>query len=631
MLTRHAILAFLLCLGACACWAADLQTTAFLATPTPRAGELLAPRAVLVEPTTRRCYVLDTGAGRVAALATDGTQVGSWSLTSLGCEANAAWPVDPLLPLPALAAGGKTVYLLTVDRPNRQCALAPIDGPGKARTVTLPEGATYGAVALDPAGHLLVAYIRVTEGKAELTLAHEGTDGAVTPLATLADPCSGQAKFLSLTGITVAADGRLAIGIAQAGEAAYSFVRSWLVQGQLREDTLPEGLQTTLRFSLLDGRGKPLDRFRASTVLAGRAGYPSKPCVPLFTTLAFGPQDTVISGGHSLDPFLRVYTADGRVQFAQPRQAIGGQHLATVADDERVELYALTANGGYLERLAPDGSLRGMLGCPLPYDLSAPVAVAADTRSVYVLTRPKSGWRLLRFAPDGRFLWGQVIAPGCAGLEHAQPFLTIPGPDSVLIGWRQPKAVGLSWVDRVMEDGTPGIPLWPEMAPVITPATGPVCPTPLLTGGDGRVYVVRETPPGARLEAYSVTGAFLQQFPPALQGITTVGDDGTLAWARPDDQGLVLARYSPQGAERSWKRLPRAPQDGAFLVARADGLWGWLSATQSLFRLDADLALAGESSLLTPEGTKIDSVLAIAGDGAGRLYLARPGHVYVVE
>ncbi|MHB9025135.1 MAG: NHL repeat-containing protein [Armatimonadota bacterium] len=609
--------------------AGELSATVFVQTPKPAPGDLLDPCALALDAARGRCYVADSGLRRVIALTLDGAPAGVWPLPAGWSHGIEDSPSEPLLPLRMLAVAGKTVYLLKLDRNERRVELTPVDGPGGGRSVTLPESATYGAVALDAAGRVLIATLQLTKGRAVLLLSRETAGGDFEQVGSLYHPCDGETTHLSLTGFTVAPDGRVAIGIAQT--AADSFVHSWLVQGTMSGAVLDSPLVTTHHFALFDQRGKVLDRFRAAVELAGTRGYPAKPCVPLFTTLACGPEGVVISGGHALDPFFRVYGRGNSLLRSLPRQAGGAQPIASVPAAGSVRLFAASPTGRVRE-LALDGRLVGSIGNPFSADLRAPVSLAADPRSVYVALRRRQGFALARFAADGTFLWQQPLLPP-TGLEGARPYLAVPSSDRVLIGWRLPDAAGVGWVETVLEDGMPGLPLWKD--PVTTAEGAGDAPAPLLVAGSGSVYVFRQlsAKDGARLQAFSSTGTFLQQFPPEIQGITAVAaETGYLAWAHTDAAGMLIEMFTPQGSKRGWKRVPRPAKPQATLTpVLAGAWWGWLSATRSLLKLDETFTVVDEVTLLDPAGTRLGNPLALAGNRRHRRYLAVPDRILAVE
>lgn len=628
---RPVVFSLLLAFAGAVAWAEAFTAVPLVQTPPAGPADLALPRALLADPVTQRCYVLDSKLARVLAFTPQGTPTATWDLTKTRWEALGVIPADPLLPIPALAAAGKTIYLIGVQREERQVTLIALDGPGETRTIALPKGATYGAVTVDAAGRLLVAYLQVANNACSLLLGRETAAGEVDTLATLNDPCGGQLGKLNLTGFTVAPDGRLAIGLAQTGDAAYSFVRSWLVQGTLKSGALTGELHTTHHNSLLDGRGKLLDRFRAAVELAGSEGYPAKPCVPIFTSLAFGDNGEIISGGHSTDPFLRRYAQDGGLLLSLPHQGIGGQHVAVLPVGKELRLYAADAAGGRVHAYTPDGRTLGGFGTPFAYDLREIQTLAANTRGVYALTREWGDYRLLRFTPTGELCWTRPVNPP-TGMEKATPYVVAPGLDCVLIGWRQPATAGIGWVEMVMADGTPGLPLWDKPITHTGGFTGRPEPTPMVTGQNGSVYILAETVDGTRLQSFSPTGTRLLQFP-EMQGITAVAMDGTLAWARRQGDELVLALFTPQGKFRGTKRIPRPSTDDAQLwPVHAQGQWGWFTATGSLLKLDETLTVTDEATIVMGEDeTPVSRPLAIAGDGQRRIYLALRDGLYVVE
>ena len=627
MYVRSIIFVCLLTLAAFA-QAKELPTALFSRTPDAGPVDIAAPRALAVDSAANRCFVLDSGLNRVIALTPDGESMAVWPLAAKNIDLSRALPPDPLLPTPALAYAQNTLYLLSPDRQQGLLDIAVIDGPGTARTVRLPEHANYGAFTLDADGRTLGAYLQVTDGKLELVLAREINAGTLTTVGTLPDPCEGIVKNLDITGFAAAPDGRVAIGIAQSGDPAYSFTRSWLVEGTALDTAVTEKLHLTHRVTLLDQRGKLQERYRPLAAMAGSAGYPAKPCVHLFTSLALGPDGLLVSGGYTADPFLRIYDKDGRLLRTLPWQATGGQHVAILADKWRPRIFALDGDGARVQEVALDGRILGGFGRPLPYDLTQVLALTADNKNVYAAARWNERLHLLRFTAEGRFVWAIQIDPP-RGMAKAQPFLTMPSNDRVLIGWRQPQTAGLGWVDTVMEDGTAGMPLWTQ--PYTSQGTAKtLCPTPLLADR-GRTYVLREQKDGTALQAMAITGTFLMQYPAAIQGISFVDTQQNLAWAHADADGLIIGRFTPQGADHGWKRVPRATPDAELLPVSAGEYWGWLSTTHSLVQLDETMTVTDEAVLTTPDAHPIDGILAITGDHAQHIYLALPDRLLVID
>ena len=171
----------------------------------------------------------------------------------------------------------------------------------------------------------------------------------------------------------------------------------------------------------------------------------------------------------------------------------------------------------------------------------------------------------------------------------------------MLVGWRQPGASGLGRVDTVLEDGLPGLPLWKEPMPTFKVVATP-CPTPLITGNNGNVYLLRETADGPRLQGWSSTGAFLQQFPPELAGVTAVTRDNTLWWAHFKGNSLGLSSYSAAGKVLlDWKLVPRPAKDAVLTLLYAGGWYGWLTSTDSLLCFDDTITLTSEATVLTAD------------------------------
>ncbi len=608
--------------------AGEMHTTLFAENPEPAAGELRQPRNLAIDAVSGRRYVLDSALRRLVAFDAQGTPLGATPLDELGIAAAEALPADPLLPIPALATTNDGAALLTLDRPTRALTITPL--AGQRRTVTLPDYATNGAAALDGAGRVVVAALRAAGNSLELVLAREGADGFTEAgiLDVLKDPCDGQTKHLALTGFTLRRDGQLAIGIAQGGVAAYSFVRSWLVQGTVQGGGLLEALRTTHHMTLLDSRGKPLDRYRPMIEQAGRNGYPAKPCVPLFTALARAGDGLVLSGGHTLDPFLRVYRGDGALQASYPRQAVGGQSLAVLPRETGTRIFVTNTAAGRVDEVARDGRLLGSFGTPLAYDLSAPLALAADDDGVYAVTRAGAGPRLLRFTAEGALAWSQPLAPP-RGMEKAHPHLAALGNERVFIGWRQPDADGIGMVETVMADGTRGLPLWAEPWTGAVATVNPLCPTPLVSSRNGRLYVLREMKGGVRVQAFSPAGVLLQSFPAEVKGISAVLADSALGWLHPADNGIILTIYSPQGVQTGWKRV--RPEPGDLLVSHTRTPWGWQGTSSTLLRLDDTLTIVEDLTLLAPNGERITTLAAFCGDRNARLYFAVENRIFVGE
>lgn len=628
MIARLFTLLLLLMLASLSTLAGEVTADIFAKTPEAVQGEFGTPRSIVADPATGRFFVLDSGQARVMAMTFDGQQTGSWSLRALGAQT--PLPADPLLPMPSLAVAGDTVYFLNFDRAEQRVELVTLDGPGDPRTVYLPEKATNGAVTLDNASHVLAAYISVTGGEVSLVLAREGVNGKVNTIDTLSDPCEGQEKDLVLTGFAVSPNGQFAVGIAQSGSAAYSFVRSWLIQGTLRDGAIRKSMEVTHRFSLLDSLGHVQERFRSAVTLAGRYGYPAKACVPLFTALVLGPDGTVISGGHTLDPFLRIYDKEEALLRSVPRQSVvGGQHLAILPGKDGARLFGTAPAQHRIQEYSMDGRIVGGFGSEAPYNLAQPVSIAASPDSVYVAVRGNTGYQLVCFSGSGRYCWMQPLAPP-AKLAQAQPLLTATSGDRVLIGWRLPRASGIAWVETVMEDGTPGLPLWSDPVTTINKSTYGQSPSPLITGQDGRVYVLRETKEGLRLYAFSATGAFLLNFPTTMQGITIATETGSLAWAHPDGDGMIIVPYTAQGVAQGWKRVPRPARNARLLPVPAGSIWGWLTSTNSLLKLDANLTVVDEATVIAPDGQTVESPAAVTSDGEGKIYFAFPNHILVV-
>jgi len=267
----------------------------------------------------------------------------------------------------------------------------------------------------------------------------------------------------------------------------------------------------------------------------------------------------------------------------------------------------------------------GGFGRPAAYTLDELAALAADRESVYAAARWNGGLHLVRFTADGQFRWARDIAPP-PGMADAQVFLTAPAGDRVMIGWRRPAATGLGWVDTLLDDGTPGLPLW-DAPSAATTRGADACPTPLITGDNGCVYLLRETADGLQAQAMSMTGAFMRRLPAGIRGMSAVDKEGYLAWAHHDGDHLVISRFTPQGGGFSVKRVPRPAQNAALCLASAGGWWGRLSGADTLLRFDETMNLIDEAAVQTPDGKPLDQITALAGDRNDHLYLATPGKI----
>jgi len=610
----------LLAMCAAVALAKSLPSDIFASTPAPGQMELMSPCALAVNAAGTRCYVLDSGLRRLLAATPDGQFVSAKALPDKAEPAAAT-----------LAATRDAVYLLQVDDDAGKLSLLPLDGPGKGRVLALPDGAGGGAFTLDAAGRVLAAYLSLADGKLELLLARENAENELETIAAQRDPCEGQWKYLTITGLTTAPDGRVAIGIAQAGDPNFSYVRSWLLEAKLQDATPVRELRIAARDSLVDSRGKVKDRYKGMVEMAGHAGYPAKPCVPLFAAPALTP-DGLVTGGQAADPFLRCYARDGDqydLQSALPHPAPGAQSVAVAADKKGARIFALTTAGARVEELSPDGRVIGGFGRPIAYSLADPAAVAADGESVYVAARWNESLHLVRFSADGRFRWVRDIAPP-SGMAGAQAFLTVPTGDRVLIGWRRPETAGLGWVDTMMDDGTPGLPLWDDPAPETTQGLE-TCPTPLITGDNGSVYLLRETKGGLQVQAVSLTGATTLRLPATVQGLTAVSKDGSLAWAHHDGDNLVISLINSDGGEFRVKRFPRPAKGAVLRLASAGGCWGWLSNADTLLQFDETMSLIDESAVVTPDGKPVTGITALAGVRGACLYLALPDKILVLK
>jgi hypothetical protein len=630
MIARLSLVLYLTALALTVALAKDLPSTLFAETPPPAAGELLAPCAILADQATGRLIILDSGLQRITAMTPAGAATATWPFADLGVARPAELAKVALLPSSSLQRTSDTLYLLAVDRPARKAQLVALEGQGENRTVALPNANLDGAFALDPTGHLLAARLRIVPGNVTLYIDREGDDGALTPCASLDHVAGDEWEGVSLTGLTVAGDGRIALGLAQTGDTTkYSYVRAWLAQGELLGNAVLEDLQITHQETLIDADGNLLDRYRAAKALAGKLGYPVKPCVPLFTSLAFVSDEAIISGGCPADPFLRTYGRAGELQHSLPRAAQGGQQVAVLLEQGGPRIFTVSPEGGRVEEYTLDGRFVCAFGRPAAFSLAEVVALAAATDGVYAAARWASGYYVVRFDAEGSFLWAQPIAPP-RGMATARPWLCAPAGDAVYIGWRVAGATGVGYVDTLTADGLPGRPLWDT--PVISGhgAQPPLAP-PLVVGRNGRLYVVREMTNGPRVYVFSATGTWLQTLPTGVKQVSLVGADSTLALFRPDRDGTMAADlYNAAGENTGWKTTHRDGAGGMLIPALTQTAWGWLSTTHTLLHFDETFTVVSEDNVMDPGGDRLLEPTAVCGDGAGRLYFAMPGMILTV-
>ena len=165
--------------------------------------------------------------------------------------------------------------------------------------------------------------------------------------------------------------------------------------------------------SLLDLHGNISERYRVYAEKAGRDGFPAKPCVPLFTALCYGPGELIISGGHPLDPFLRIYDVAGHLLHSLPWHGFGGQQVAAVPAEAGGQIFAALPENGCVVHLSPDGQMLGLFGRPLPYDLAHISSLTAHEHSgsVYAITHDNNLFRLLHFTTVRRFPLGAAPHP----------------------------------------------------------------------------------------------------------------------------------------------------------------------------------------------------------------------------
>lgn len=616
------LIAIALLLAVCA-QATPLTSRLFASARPPALGELLTGRAVAITPANGRVYVLDRGLRRVVAFSRAGVPVGAWTWEALRLDAPEV-PTSPLLPQPALAGVGATAWVLNLDRTTRTLDVIPVDTAGTRRTVTLPDDAQDSAVTLDAQGRVLAVYLATRGTRRAVIVARETETGFAT-VTTETSLWDAQATDLTLTGLAVALDGAVAIGIAQGGDARCAFQRSWLLQGKITGAAMPGGLRMTQKHVLYDAQGKLIDRYAVPVRLAQM----EKPCVPLFTALAHGPGGTIIAGGHPADPYLRVLDNDG-IRLAIPASVSGGQSVAAWPG-ETGEIAALAPSGDCVQIYDGTGRLMGRIGTGFPGSLAELVAMAADKTGVYAAVRHGEGYRLLHYRADGSLCWARdLFAP--LSMRNAQPVLAALGADRVIIGWQEAGAAGLGWATTMMADGSPGLPLWRDVQIARTIPGDAPHGTLLAEGGDGVLYLCRITEAGRVIQSFTAAGAYKMTYPASLGGVSLVAENGEIAWARTLNERLVMVRYTAKGIERGIKHTHRPATNAELWQARTRAAaWGWLTSTQSLLRFDETMTVIGEDEIVDPDGKRVLHPIAVTGDGNDTVYLAEPGRILAVE
>jgi hypothetical protein len=585
--------------------------------------------------------VLDAGLSRVLAFSPTGEAMSVWPLDTFDMDPAALRGVDDFTPLPLLAGYPAGLAFIYPARDGRRVVIASLAGDGRERAIALTDTQRNGGLALDVDGRLVSVALRAAAGRLFLVVDRESDTGEMRNIALVPNPCGDAVANITLTGFAIAPNGRVAAGLAQTGTPGKCrYDASWLVEGELRDGTFATALAATHQLRLFEKDGSLAPRYRAQK----GATYPVPPCIPLFTALAFA-DDAVVTGGHPADPFLRAYGTEG-LRWSVPHPSTGGQAMAAIPaipDKFGTRLVATTPSG-CLDIYTVNGRLTDMFGQPASHSLANTIALAADANSVYAATRAHDGYRLVRFAADGRVVWSRPIVPP-AQMSRAMPSLCAPTGDCVWIGWRQPDTLGLGWVDVVMEDGVAADPLWktPFVAIRAAPDT-PQPPAPMLRGADGKAYVLREMDEGTRLLAFSATGPWVRSLPALdpkpdplvdkpvpplarlMAPLAAVTADGSCMVPQPNDRvvggPMGIATYAPDGARTGWRRIFR-PSDGAtFTPISATAPWGWLDTTQTLLKLGLDGSVLDERDLRAPTGDRIDTPMALAGNGHGHIYVA---------
>ena len=597
-------------------YARDFTAVPFAATPAnPSLRTMMSPRCIIYKAANKQLYVADTGLRRVVSFGLDGTPQRSWSFTAMGIADGTPIPPDSLLPSIALAATKDGVSLMWADRQARKLRVIPVENILQARNVTLPADAAFGAFTLNSAGLVVLADILRADDGHLLFLQQETTDGGWQMVSQRSMPAHPAGTTIYLTGFAANAADSYFVGLAQtpAEKNSSSFARSWLARGSGDQLNFVQNIDL-------------------ATWLAHHpfASATEKACVPLFTSLAvIG--DTVVSGGHSLDPHLRVYSGDNfqLIRTIPCGNGIGGQHLTLLPTEDGYRLAEVSPSAGQVLLYTPDGRRLATIGEAMPYVLDRPESITANVNGVYTATRWNDSWHVTAFASDGTFRWSTpVTAP--VELAQARPVLCAVSPTTILLGWRQPGSAGVGWLMQMDIDGT--ISAWfPASA---TPVTDirinniGTTPNPIVLGADNRIYVLSETKEGTTVQAYTQNGLLVQTYPTEVKGISLALADGSILWANIQQEDMAITGYSNEGLDNGWSSTHRkSPRNALFYAARTPRLWGWLTSIDALLRMDDTGTVLEEATIIGLDGERLHNVMGLASDGKDKLYFALDGKI----
>ncbi len=577
---------------------------------------LMSPRCITYSAADKQIYVLDTGLRRVVSYTVpDGMPQRSWSFPDLGITDDTIIPPDSLLPVISLAPTNGGVCLLWGDRITQKLRVIPLENIERSRDVTLPADAADGAYALNNSGQVVLAAILKDDNAQVLFLQRETNDGGWAMISQRKLPANPVGTKIFLTGFAINALDNYLLGLAQTPEkgVAYScsFSLSWLARGT--GDLLSYKLNNDIAVRLAR---HPF------------ASQEEKSCVPLLTSLA-GTNDLVVSGGQALDPYIRIYGGDGyqllrSIPFGN---GIGGQHLTVIPTDDGMLLGEVSPTVGQVLLYAQDGRRLATIGEPVPYVLDNAETLAANSNGVYTATRWNESWHVLAFTTNGTFRWSIPVIPP-DGMEQAKPVLCAISPATILLGWRQPGSAGVGWIVQLDTDGT--IAAWfpPTQTPVteVRISNTGMTSTPIVLGADDRIYVLSETADDTRVLAYSQNALLKQSYPTEVKGISLALADSSILWANMQQGDMVITNYRKDGIELGWRRIHRAAtRSTQFLPVRTPQLWGWLTSTDTLIRIDEDGAVVEEVTLQSARGTSLQNVQSLASDGKDRIYLSVNG------
>ncbi|MEI6521671.1 MAG: hypothetical protein WCO98_16800, partial [bacterium] len=592
-------------------------------------GVLNCPRAIVNNETTRQIAVVDfdqDNGSRVIFFNYDAKQLRDINLALSPDN----FPTDPLIANPQLAVAGENSYILCKRKDANGIAIEVtcLDEAGDDRPdIMLPEGTENGAATLLPDKHAIIAFIRVKNKTAEFALTIEDSEGDFTSLTTLNNLFDGQYTKLVITGISINKAGQVLVGVAQAGDNPYSFVRSWLLQLTIINRKITKDITVINKQSLFDSKNMPTERARLLALTAGKNGYPPQVSVPLFTSISQTSDGNIITGGCNKDPFVRIYNTADKSVLAYPASNAGGQATAIIngADNKKI-ITVNGANSGAVREFTMDMKQVRTWNIPPAYNLYNPVSIASDENNVYIVTSCSGDYCLHQFDNNGKWRWSrQIKAPKT--LTNAVPIIACTSADIVYVGWQIIGCAGVSYVDCWFADGSPGPALWRDAVVVKSKPTGGI---PLFTGANGRLYITRDTDKGSRVYTYSPSGSLMQTLPPEVTGVSVVTINGTMGLINKDKDGVLITKFSPQGKSMGWKRVVRTSINSKVIPFCGHNCYLWKSDEDKIDEYDDNLDFVNSTEVKFTgfENTSVNPY-AITATRNDKIYYATKNAVLV--